>query len=268
MNSHSYMPPKVVTCLEELVGSYQVVLGENLLGMYVHGSIAMNCFNEKSSDVDVLVVVQDKLETEARKALGKVHLLLSDKYEQNIELSVVTNSTLKHFIYPTPFEFHYSDDHKESFLNDSVELSSDKTDYDLAAHFVIVKKHGITLLGEPAEKVFPDVSPKNYLDSIVRDSEWSANNILSGDDEGECFVPKYAVLNFCRVLAFIKDDLITSKKTGAEWGINNLPTEFVPVINEAMQEYRVSDSSKPVSCKTLKNFANYAKGIIDEAISI
>lgn len=33
------------------------ILGENLVGVYLHGSAAMGCLNEKKSDIDLLTVV-------------------------------------------------------------------------------------------------------------------------------------------------------------------------------------------------------------------
>lgn len=34
------------------------ILGENLKGIYLHGSAAMGCFNPKKSDLDLLLVVE------------------------------------------------------------------------------------------------------------------------------------------------------------------------------------------------------------------
>ncbi|WP_245585925.1 nucleotidyltransferase domain-containing protein [Paenibacillus pinihumi] len=40
---------------------FRVELGSNLAGIYVHGSVAMGCFNPEKSDLDLLVVVYKKL---------------------------------------------------------------------------------------------------------------------------------------------------------------------------------------------------------------
>ncbi len=209
------IPTSVKKCLNDLVEQYELELGDNLSGVYLHGSIAMDCFNPESSDIDVLVVVKNKLSNETKRRLGQLHIELSNRHHKNIELSVVLAEVLENFSYPTPFEFHYSDDHKDNFIKGEADFSPRK-DPDLAAHFVITKKQGIALVGKPASEVFPDVPKNDYLDSISKDSDWSYQNIMKGEGSGECSVPKYAVLNFCRVLAFIKGGLITSKKTGAE----------------------------------------------------
>lgn len=261
------IPAEVTNCIGALKAEYEHVLGADLVGMYVHGSIAMGCFNPQSSDIDVLVVVRNELPIENKRALGQAHLRLSNQFGYNIELSVVTETALTDFTYPTPYEFHYSDAHKESYQKGTVDLSDGKTDPDLAAHFVITKKFGIALLGQPAGEVFPDVPRKDYLDSIAQDAEWSFNHIISGPDTLFCRVPKYAVLNFCRVLAFVQEGIVISKQTGAEWALKQLPEQFHTVIQEALNEYQCSGSSQEVGCAQLKAFASFAHHIIAQANS-
>lgn len=124
---------------------------------------------------------------------------------------------------------------------------------------VDLKARGICLYGEPICRVFPDVAVEDYLDSIARDADWSYANILRGPDSGECSVPPYAVLNFCRVLAFIAHGQITSKAEGGQWGIEHLPQGYTPVIREALKEYTSSGTAGPVDAKLLKQFAIYAR---------
>ena len=40
---------------------YQDILGDNLCGIYLHGSLAFGCFNWAKSDIDFLVVVYDEI---------------------------------------------------------------------------------------------------------------------------------------------------------------------------------------------------------------
>ena len=252
------IPEWVKACIASLCEQYRLVLSDNLRGMYVHGSIAMGCFNPVSSDIDVLVVVNKPLSLATKQQLGNIHLKLSEQCNSPFELSVILMDVIENFVYPTPFDFHYGDELIEAFTNDSIDLITARTDPDLAAHFVITKQYGIAVIGEPAQYAFPDVPPEHYLDSIVKDAEWSYNNIMAGGDAGDCRVPVYGVLNFCRVLAFIDKKRITSKRTGAQWALTHLPGTYRDVIQEALNEYTQADSSKPVNCRILKAFAKYA----------
>ncbi|MCK4643466.1 DUF4111 domain-containing protein [bacterium] len=254
------IPERIKDILDKIKTGYSDVLRNNLVGIYIHGSIAMNCFNHRSSDVDFLAVVKEKLDLDSKKKIIKLLLDLSDQNPVNgLEMSIVLQAELKDFKYPTPYELHYSNEWKQRYINGTVDYSKDDADPDLAAHLVIVKKRGICLSGKPIREVFFEVPKKYYLKSILTDSEWSIGNILKGPDTGTCPVPTYGVLNLCRVLAFIDDGIITSKKEGGEWGLGNLPTKYRQVIERALNKYTGTDAAENVDAETLKQFAIYAK---------
>lgn len=47
----------------------------------------------------------------------------------------------------------------------------------------------------------------------------------------------YLILNLARVLAYLKDELVLSKKEGGEWGINHIPEMYHGLMQDAMREY-------------------------------
>ncbi|MBN1564386.1 MAG: DUF4111 domain-containing protein [Anaerolineae bacterium] len=261
-------PETIRACLRTLQTRYADILAANLVGIYVHGSLAMGCFNPASSDIDVLVVMKDVLSLATKKQLGQFHVALADQCPAEIELSIITRHCLDNFVHPTPYEFHYSEMHKAAYANQTADLTPGKTDYDLAAHCVITKRYGVALMGPPAPAIFPDVPAADYLDSIVRDAAWNFDNVMGGPDVGVCLVPQYAVLNYCRVLAFIREGLITSKQTGAEWALRQLPEQHHAVICAALNRYQRHDTAPQgddqVDCQALKAFARYANECIND----
>lgn len=92
--------------------------GDNLVGIYLHGSLAMGCFNPSKSDIDLLVVIKEKMTAPSTKSLVRKLLSLRDKMKNGLEFSVILESHLKEFVYPTPFELHYSDYHREKYQAD------------------------------------------------------------------------------------------------------------------------------------------------------
>jgi streptomycin 3"-adenylyltransferase len=50
-------PRSVDEQVDRLVAGFRDILGDNLHGIYLHGSLALGCFNPARSDIDVLVVV-------------------------------------------------------------------------------------------------------------------------------------------------------------------------------------------------------------------
>ena len=45
--------------LAQVTSSFQKILKDNLVGIYVHGSIAFNCFHWDRSDIDFIVVTKE-----------------------------------------------------------------------------------------------------------------------------------------------------------------------------------------------------------------
>jgi predicted nucleotidyltransferase len=259
------IPNNVKIELDKLAEQLTRHLGGQLVGIYLHGSLAMGGFNPISSDVDILVVVQNKLSLENKKEIGQIMLDLSKSAPgKGYELSIITLDSLQNFTYPTPFEFHFSDSNKEAFEKGTVDLSDGKTDPDLAAHFVITKHRGVCLYGKPIDEIFSEVPKHYYLDSLLKDAEWSYEKMASTPDD-ELSLPVYGVLNFCRVLALIKAGVITSKIEGGEWALKNLPQHYHPLIKEALKEKVRSGAGIGVVGSLVKNFANYAIAIIREA---
>ena len=218
--------------INEFVNRSKDILKENLVGIYLHGSSVMGCFNPEKSDIDLIIVVDDKMSDITKKAyMDMVVKLNSYAPAKGIEMSIVRKEVCDPFVYPTPFELHFSAMHLKWYKDNPEDyiLKMNGTDKDLAAHFTIIGKRGKCLFGLPIEDVFAVVPKADYLDSI-----W--NDIVEAPEEitGNTM---YLTLNLARVLAFAKDGLVLSKKEGGEWGLKNIPEEYHRLIEDALSEY-------------------------------
>ena len=226
------------------------ILGENLIGIYLHGSLVFGCFNPLKSDIDLILVVKESVSKETKRKFMDMVVLENEKTtKKGIELSIVKEEYCKNFVYPTPFELHFSNMHL-SWYKENPEDYIEKmhgTDKDLAAHFTVINQCGITLFGENKEKVFAVVSKEYYIDSILYDIENAKEDILEN--------PVYIILNLCRVLYFLEEGKVSSKKEGGKWGILHLPSEFSLLIKDALLSY-TSDKSFEKWEKS-KEFAEY-----------
>ncbi|MFH1315799.1 MAG: nucleotidyltransferase domain-containing protein [Candidatus Uhrbacteria bacterium] len=61
MKNVNQLPKATQGITESIVGIFQEALKDSLVGVYVHSSAAMGCFNPKMSDLDLLVVVTNAL---------------------------------------------------------------------------------------------------------------------------------------------------------------------------------------------------------------
>ena len=218
--------------LNEFVSQSKEILGANLVGIYLHGSSVMGCFNPKKSDLDLIIVVNEKMDNASKHAIMDMVTALNENGPaKGIEMSIVTKNVCKPFVYPTPFELHFSVMHL-GWYRDNPEDYIQKmngTDKDLAAHFTIIKKRGKCLYGLAIEEVFAEVPQKDYIDAIWDDIAEAQEDIDTNT--------MYITLNLARVLAYKKEGIVLSKKEGGEWGIKNLPQYYQSLIVDALREY-------------------------------
>lgn len=224
--------------LDDFILQSKSILGENITGIYLHGSAVMGCFNDKKSDIDLLVVVKDKISKKVKRQYMDMVIALNQRApEKGIEMSMVREAVCNPFVYPTPFELHFSVAHLGWYQSNPEEYveKMNGTDKDLAAHFTILYHRGRTLYGQGIKSVFSEVSRENYMDSIWSDIENAKDEIVEN--------PVYIILNLCRVLAFKTENLILSKQEGGEWGIGYFSNpEYQKLITAALREYQSGNS--------------------------
>ena len=222
---------------EQFTERSREILGDNLVGIYLHGSAAMGCWNPAKSDLDLIVVVRDVPDDAQKRAYMDIVTELSvllpgkDGRHGGIEMSVVRRDVCNPFAYPTPFELHFSAGHMDRWRRDPAEYirTMKGTDRDLAAHFTVIRRRGTCLAGEPIDKVFGEVPAEDYLDAIRYDAADAREDMTAN--------PMYFTLNLTRILAFMAEGSVLSKKEGGEWGLAHLPEKYHPLIRTALADY-------------------------------
>lgn len=225
--------------LQQISQRYQQIMGANLLGITVHGSLAFGCFHWQSSDVDFLAVTRQEPAQGQKEAMIQILLdLLPLSPPKGLEMSVVLSKFCMPFRYPTPFSLHFSPTHLEECQADLTRYchSMHGTDRDLAAHFTVARQVGFSIYGPPPAQLFGPVPRTCYLDSILRD-------IADAETEAPAN-PVYFVLNQCRVLAYLRDASVCSKEDGGLWALNRLDLCWcwAPLIRTCLKAYQTGVS--------------------------
>lgn len=252
------LPPSVTPVLQQLLAAMRPILHTRWVGMYVHGSVAMGCFNPHYSDIDILVVMDGGLAAEDTASMGRALLEISSP-RLPVELSIVTADAMQHLQHPTPFAFHYGEDHRQRFARGRADFSGEHVDADLCAHIMITRRYGLVIDGPPIASTFAEVPHAFYLASILYDVVASYEQVQHGPGSGVCPVPVYAVLNFCRVWAYVTAGLVLSKAAGGEWALQHLPATHHAVIAAALSDYGAAQRGQLVDSVALKRFANDAR---------
>ena len=174
---------------------------------------------------------------------------------KGIEMSIVKRCVCKPFVYPTPFELHFSVAHLDWYrkVPDDYVSKMKGEDKDLAAHFTIINHRGECLYGASIKDIFADVPVQDYIDSIWNDIAEAEEEITDN--------PLYIILNLARVLAYIKDGLVLSKKEGGEWALKNVHERYHSLIQDALIEY-AEDRNIFYDTNLAKDYAKYMEGEI------
>lgn len=215
--------------------SLQQLLGDELVGVYLHGSLAMGCFNPTGSDIDLLIVTQNPLTLSQQHGIGK--LTLSNSLNPiGLELSSLAQEYLTDWEHPCRYDYHYGEDWREKLLNELTKGSYQNwsqpmgKDGDLAGHVMIVRHRGIVLVGKPILDVFPIIPIEDYQASIMSDYHWLLDKGLGNS--------VYGILNMCRIWQHFKDGAISSKDEGGVWTLDHLPTQHHEIVTKALASYR------------------------------
>lgn len=261
-------PEDVQAQVKRLIEGLRLRLAKNLIGIYLHGSLATGCFNPLRSDIDLLVVTHSGISLETKHNLAEFVLDVSLN-PSRIEISFLQHKDLHPWRYPTPFNFHYSEDWRRDFERDLSDgtwkewNAVQRFDEDLAGHITVLNHRGICLYGQMIHDIFPTVPKQDFVASILDDvlnTKFGLDAILQN--------PVYVVLNACRTLAFLQTERVMSKKEGGVWALNMLPKEFHWIITGALEEYRNSKNESNLRKEQLVKFAIYMRNEVERAVPL
>lgn len=104
----SSCPRKIRTQVEEFMVGLKKILDKEIIGVYLHGSLAMGCFNPKRSDLDLLVVTKHGIGRQIKRQVIEL-LMIYSAAPVHIEISLMTFEQLKNWQHPSPYDLHWSE---------------------------------------------------------------------------------------------------------------------------------------------------------------
>lgn len=231
------------------------ILGRDLIGIYIHGSMSLGSFHPSHSDLDLIIVIHRTLSAQERFQLMSGFLQLH-KRPIPLELSILAAQELKPWTHPSPFQFHFSEYWREKYEQVRVEnnvsfwaYENPYTDGDLACHISLINQCGICIYGEPIANVFPQVPERDFWNSISSDLDHYRNL------RAELLVT--GVLTLVRVWSYKVNNEILSKAQAGEWAVRQLPAEYRPIMNNAIDAYYGQAEPQIHHADKLEAFANY-----------
>jgi hypothetical protein len=215
--------------LAEFVKSLREILGENFLAAYLQGSFGLGEW-DKNSDVDFTVVISEDLSNSEVNALNanQARIFEMDSHwAKHLEGSFWPLELLKNE-YANNAELWYFD-------NGSIKLERHVHDNTLVVRWVTYE-YGITLAGQDAKTLLAAVEAddlRQEVQDVIRD--WGKIILDNPQQMNNGWYQPYAVLSFCRMLHTLSEGRIYSKPVSAEWAKVHLDSEWLGLIERAME---------------------------------
>lgn len=229
-------PPKDTNDAEQLMliikTNFSTILGDKLLGIYVHGSLAQQCFHWNSSDIDFIAVVHSPLTLKEKvDMIEALRDMKDDLPPRGVEMSVMLREVCRDMPYPASFELHYSPMWEQKFAENPEKFCEEMhgVDYDLASHVMSLHHAGIAVYGPSIARVFGEVKPADFLDAIKRDLK-EIKDTLNKE-------PVYNLLTLCRALIYIREGRVESKQAAGHWAVDSLDERYRPLVKAALDAY-------------------------------
>ncbi len=234
-------PRPIRQLLERVVPHIHRIIGRNLIGIYLHGSLAMGSFQLRSSDIDMILVVQKEACKTTRKRIIQ-YLDAVRSGDASIEISVFSEEVLRRPKYPIKVNLRY--DYPDNIFEN-------ERDKEVLAHLFETRERGFLVWGKPVREVFSAIPACWYLLASVHDLRHTRRYLLKN--------PSYWVLNACRTIAFNKTHRVFSKPEGGEWAGSNLPPKYHDLINRILSCHRKRTYRGRIAwnVRELKEFADY-----------
>lgn len=230
-----YPYPELRETLNIFVDEVAAELKENLVGIYLVGSIASGDF-DLDSDVDFLVVTNTELTETNMKSLQDIQTRIHeiDCYPaKHLEGSYISINDLNDWSIVGEKKLYYFD--------------NGNTTYEMSAHDNqwhvrwILRERGITLIGQKPETILQAIPP-DKLPNEIKASMFQVKSYFEDEINrplsffNSRFGQSFVVLTYCRMLHTLHTGIVQSKKAGAQWAKQYVDSKWIKLIDQAWNE--------------------------------
>ncbi|RME46691.1 MAG: DUF4111 domain-containing protein [Chloroflexi bacterium] len=246
-------PQEVDGMLRALLAGIRQVLGEELVGVYLRGSLAMGDFIPETSDLDVLAVTERPVNGAEFAALASLHeqlAALPNPYANRLEMAYIDRAALRRF---EPGRRHPTLEQGEALA-----WSEHHSNWILERW--VVREHGVALYGPDPQTLIDPVSAEE-LQAAVRARLRDWNDWANQPDDPDWLLPRghkaYVVETMCRALYTLACGELSSKQRAVAWAIETLPEPWRSTV-ERSQAWRSDDTVDPAIVPEVMQFVRWA----------
>jgi hypothetical protein len=254
------LPHEVDGVLRDLLSGIRQALADNLVGVYLRGSLATGDFIPETSDIDVRAMTEHPVDDVEFAALAALHAQLSaspDPFGSQIEVAYIDRAALR--------RFRPGLRHPTLGRGETLAWAEHHTNWILERW--TVRERGINLLGPNPQVIIAPVSPDELKQAVrARLNDW-ADFALASDDS-DWLLPRnhkaYAVETMCRGLHTLACGELTSKRQAVVWVLETIPEPWRSIVRRS-QAWRTDNAFDPDIVPEVKRFVLWAASYLPAA---
>ena len=247
--SETRVPKEAVSLLDQMTSHLPVILGRNLVGIYLYGSLTNSSFNPQRSDIDCIVVTHRTVnENQFRRIrVWFAEMAKTNSWTTRLQISFLVRNQLLVCSNPSKLTSCLYQ------LGKLQRCGSDGNPIIWLDHLRV----GRTLLGPAATTFLPTITEELLNAALQREIGYLRDELSNPHSEWRD-VPMYrayATLTICRILYTSAKGSVVSKPMAARWAMRQLPTRFHGLIEKAL-DYNKNGRDVQIPLRCLRSLLN------------
>lgn len=220
---------EVNAVLQELMEGVRPILGPQLVGIYLYGSLTSGEFN-RQSDIDILVVTTGELSREVFSAVAAMHERIAAGESwcaTQLEIAYVPMHALRRYDAATSVYPHLNRGTGER-------LTMQEHWSDCIVQRKQLRERGITIAGPHPSTLIDPVSADDLRNAMrILLPRWAESLFNDPAELQRRGSQSYLVLSICRMLYTLETGAFTSKRQAADWAKTALDEKWCSLIDRA-----------------------------------
>lgn len=204
--------PGINEVLQALSQGFVDIFADNLVGVYLFGSLSYGDFNPESSDIDLVAILHNPASQKEMALIKQLHRQVGMKNENwanRIECSYTPREMLQNILPP---------EQPRPYFGEGVFYPEAHYGNEWIINLYLLYQHGIVLLGPDFKALVSPVPMVEVQKACIRDlfREWEPK-LTDPTWLNNSHYQSYLVLNLCRILYTVMCASAGSKKVSAGW---------------------------------------------------
>ncbi len=219
-------PEEVTRLLAKLPAALMHLLGTNLVGLYVYGSVLEPVFDPVQSDVDCIVVTDRPLtDIECRQLSDWLdQAAATDPWVMRLQISFLIKGSI------------LAEERRACLYQFGVLKRSGSDGNPII--WLDFFQRGRTLHGAAPKSFLPRITPELFNQALIREVGYLREELgIKPDSEwrDKLSYRVYAVLTLCRILYSVRTGKVAPKTPAGRWALDHVSAEWHDLIHQALE---------------------------------